>query len=249
MVRYFTKDIGEISRVLGMQVLRNREEGTMLGLFSIDITWRSAILLALQGQSPPTNVETTAKRVSDQGVSGIRRRTTIFRATSDTIRHLLRGQPAAKSVSQTLDPSHGSSEESPEISQNVSRHCNHVQEMQIRAGGIRWCVICCRPRYSKVYIWINLQDGRSAGLFCNRVNLDNKLMILLAGNKTFSGRTKYTALRYQLLKELMEDGRINICHKGTTNMLADVLTKYLRKQAFENILKQIRNFEGMERYE
>ena len=66
---------------------------------------------------------------------------------------------------------------------------------------------------------------------------------MLTGYKKFSGRTKHIAPKYQLLRELAKDGSINVCYKSTTNMIADVGTKYLEKQAFENVLRQIiRNF-------
>lgn len=55
-------------------------------------------------------------------------------------------------------------------------------------------------------------------------------------------RTNYITKRHQMLKELVKDGRINVCYKGATNMMAYVCTKHLKKQAFENGLMQIQTF-------
>ena len=66
----------------------------------------------------------------------------------------------------------------------------------------------------------------------------------MAGNSTYSSRTKHIALHFFFLRELVKNGKITIHHVPTQNMLADVCTKHLAKTAFRNILSQIKDFEG-----
>ena len=58
---------------------------------------------------------------------------------------------------------------------------------------------------------------------------DNTGALHIAGNSTYSSRTKHIALRFFYLKELIKDGKITIHHVATQKQLADVGTKFLNR--------------------
>ncbi len=74
------------------------------------------------------------------------------------------------------------------------------------------------------------------------INCDSTGALHLAGNSTYSSRTKHIALRYFFLRELVKSGKITIHHVATTAMLADCATKHLAKIQHQEILRQIVEF-------
>jgi hypothetical protein len=65
-------------------------------------------------------------------------------------------------------------------------------------------------------------------LQCPLIYQDNNSTIILArGGKASATRTKHINVRYFSMKEYLDNGQIEIAHKGTDEMVADVLTKPL----------------------
>ena len=74
------------------------------------------------------------------------------------------------------------------------------------------------------------------------IKCDSQGALHVMGNRTYSSRTKHIALRFFYVRELIRDGHITIHHVSSTNMLADVCTKWLAAPAFKAILLLIEKF-------
>ena len=74
------------------------------------------------------------------------------------------------------------------------------------------------------------------------INCDSTGALHVAGNSTYSSRTKHIALRFFFLCELVKGGKITIHHLPTQQMLADCVTKHLAKTQYGSILQQIKDF-------
>ena len=58
--------------------------------------------------------------------------------------------------------------------------------------------------------------------------MDNiPFMQTITGNKGLSGKSKHILIRLQMTKEAFQDGKIELKHLRTDNMVADILTKAL----------------------
>lgn len=77
-----------------------------------------------------------------------------------------------------------------------------------------------------------------------RINCDSTGALTVAGNSTYTSRTKHIALRFFYIRDLVKSGKITLHHVPTGKMLADCWTKHLAKVQFNNILHQITNFSG-----
>jgi hypothetical protein len=62
---------------------------------------------------------------------------------------------------------------------------------------------------------------------------DNKSAIHLVQNNVFHSRTKHIDIRYHYIRELYSQGILEIDHRGTTEMPADMLTKPLPRAKLE----------------
>ena len=74
------------------------------------------------------------------------------------------------------------------------------------------------------------------------INCDNTGGLYVAGNSTYSSRTKHIALRFFFFRELVKGGKITIHYVPTQQMLADCATNQLAKTQFGSILQQIKGF-------
>jgi hypothetical protein len=57
----------------------------------------------------------------------------------------------------------------------------------------------------------------------------------LINNPVFHERTKHIDLRFHFIRECVEDGKVAVEHIGTTNQLADILTKSLGRIQFQDL--------------
>ncbi|CAM9859694.1 unnamed protein product, partial [Sphacelaria rigidula] len=71
---------------------------------------------------------------------------------------------------------------------------------------------------------------RSARIFC-----DNKGAPLLAGQGSYSSRSKHLAIRFAGLRDWITDDKIIIDHVSTKGQLSDILTKFLPRPLFTEI--------------
>ena len=68
---------------------------------------------------------------------------------------------------------------------------------------------------------------------------DNTGALHIAGNGTYSSRTKHIALCFFYLKELVTDDEITIHHVETQKQLADVGTEFLTKNTHRHLLNLV----------
>ena len=67
----------------------------------------------------------------------------------------------------------------------------------------------------------------STTLFC-----DNKSAISMAKNPVFHSRTKHIDVKYNFIREAVENGVIEIKYCSTQNQMADIFTKALSIEKF-----------------
>jgi hypothetical protein len=69
--------------------------------------------------------------------------------------------------------------------------------------------------------------------------IDNQSAIQLIRNPMFHERTKHTDTRFHFIRECIEDDKVAIEHIGTTNQLADILTKSVGRIQFQDLRARI----------
>ena len=74
------------------------------------------------------------------------------------------------------------------------------------------------------------------------INCDSTGALHVAGNSTYSSRTKHIALSFFFLRELIKGRKLAIHHVPAQQMLADCAAKHLAKPQFGSILQQIKDF-------
>jgi hypothetical protein len=83
-------------------------------------------------------------------------------------------------------------------------------------------------------IWLtrllNELKGNKVGAF--ELKIDNQSAIALSKNPVFHDRSKHIELRYHFIRECVEHNRVKIQYIGTSEQLADILTKALGRQRF-----------------
>ncbi|KAK9679947.1 Electron transfer DM13 [Popillia japonica] len=72
-------------------------------------------------------------------------------------------------------------------------------------------------------------SGKSFTIYC-----DNQSAIALACSNTYNARTKHIDVKHHFIKELLNDGKINLEYISSDKMIADYLTKAVstNKQIF-----------------
>ncbi|KAK2981146.1 hypothetical protein RJ640_028512 [Escallonia rubra] len=74
------------------------------------------------------------------------------------------------------------------------------------------------------------KQERKTELFC-----DNKLAIAMAQNPVFNSRTRHIALKYHFIREAIEDGEIELEFCRSEEQVADIFTKALPREMFEEL--------------
>lgn len=64
-------------------------------------------------------------------------------------------------------------------------------------------------------------------LFC-----DNKSAIAMSKNPVYHGRTKHINIKHHFIRQMVEDGEIEVKHVGTKDQVADIFNKALPKDKF-----------------
>ena len=64
---------------------------------------------------------------------------------------------------------------------------------------------------------------------------DNQGSIAIARNPVFHVRTKHIDIRHHFIREVLQDGVIDLCYCPTSEMIADLLTKPLSRNRFEHL--------------
>jgi methyl coenzyme M reductase subunit D len=68
---------------------------------------------------------------------------------------------------------------------------------------------------------------------------DNNSALALARNPVFHERTKHIAVKYHYIRQLIEEGTIDLVYINTKDQKSDGLTKLLNKTKFKEFLIQI----------
>ncbi|WZY75710.1 hypothetical protein YC2023_022094 [Brassica napus] len=68
---------------------------------------------------------------------------------------------------------------------------------------------------------------------------DNTSTIKLSKNQVFHGRCKHIGVRFHFLRELVNNEEISLEHYGSQEQIADILTKPLRREVFENLRSKL----------
>ena len=71
---------------------------------------------------------------------------------------------------------------------------------------------------------------------------DNQISIAIARNPVFHSRTKHIDIHHHFIREAIQDGVLDLRFCPTNEMIADVLTKPLSRNRFE----QLRRLMGMD---
>jgi hypothetical protein len=83
-------------------------------------------------------------------------------------------------------------------------------------------------------IWLTrlLNELKGTKVRAFELKIDNQSAIALSKNPVFHDRSKHIELRYHFIRECVEHNRVKIQYIGTSEQLADILTKALGRQRF-----------------
>ncbi|GKD81510.1 hypothetical protein Tco_1348349 [Tanacetum coccineum] len=68
---------------------------------------------------------------------------------------------------------------------------------------------------------------------------DSMSAIAIAKNPVHHSRTKYIALKHHFIKEAIEDGEVQLEFSGTSDQLADIFTKTLPREKFQELRRKL----------
>jgi len=68
---------------------------------------------------------------------------------------------------------------------------------------------------------------------------DNSSTIKLSKNPVMHGMSKHIRVRFHFLRNLVQDGEIELVHCGTKEQVADLMTKALKLETFQTLGKKM----------
>ena len=74
--------------------------------------------------------------------------------------------------------------------------------------------------------------------------IDNTSALHVAGNRTYSPRSKHIALRYFFVQELVEEGKVSIHYVKSEDQLADLGNKHHSNHRHLDLIKLINEFKA-----
>ena len=147
MSRFDTWDMGDISLILGMQVTRNRENGTVT-IFQANYT-RSVLEKYGMGECKPVNKPGAGKDLSLDQTEGnlLNRKATVsgdnrfvnVTSSSDSIRHPLQRQSACAGDVKAIQGTHGGGQARSPIPCRDDRLRHHLQERGFHPNRVFGC--------------------------------------------------------------------------------------------------------------
>lgn len=69
--------------------------------------------------------------------------------------------------------------------------------------------------------------------------IDNKSAIQLCKNPVFHDRTKHIETRFHFIRECVQDGKVAVDYVHTGEQLADILTKALPREKFQELREKL----------
>jgi hypothetical protein len=90
-------------------------------------------------------------------------------------------------------------------------------------------------------IWLSRLIGELLGQKPDKIKLkiDNQSAIALCKNPVFHERSKHIDIRYHLVRNCVEEGKLTVEYVGTEEQLADLLTKPLARFRFQALKEKI----------
>ena len=88
---------------------------------------------------------------------------------------------------------------------------------------------------TKEAIWLRvlLSDLGFPQVLATTIHADNQGCITLSRGTVTHSRTKHIDIRHHFIRERVEKSEVNLLYCSTKDMLADILTKQLPREAFE----------------
>ena len=111
---------------------------------------------------------------------------------------------------------------------NIARSSCEAEYIALNEGGAE--IVWLR----KILKELDLQSDKPTQIW-----IYNQTAIQLSKHKMIKQRTKHIKLKYDWIKEQIEDKEVIVSYKDTKNNLADVFTKILPRQAFEKFISYI----------
>ena len=111
---------------------------------------------------------------------------------------------------------------------NIARSSCEAEYIALNEGGAE--IIWLR----KILRELGLQSSEPTQIW-----IDNQPAIQLSKHKMIKQRTKHIQLKYDWIKEQIENKEVVVTYKETTKNLADVFTKVLPRQIFEKFINCI----------
>lgn len=71
------------------------------------------------------------------------------------------------------------------------------------------------------------------------IHYDNTSTIKLSKNPVFYGRCKHIGIRFHFLRDLVNEGDISLEHCGSSDQVADIFTKPLKRETFEDLRSKL----------
>ena len=72
-----------------------------------------------------------------------------------------------------------------------------------------------------------------------KIMCDNSLVVSISKNPVFHGRTKHIKIKFHFIREVQQSNEVLLVHCSSENHLADIFTKSLPKERFEDLRQRI----------
>ena len=72
-----------------------------------------------------------------------------------------------------------------------------------------------------------------------KIMYDNSSAISISKNQVFHGRTKHIKIKFHFVREVQQSNEVLLVHCSSENQLADIFTKSLPKERFEDLRQRI----------
>ena len=72
-----------------------------------------------------------------------------------------------------------------------------------------------------------------------KIMCDNNSAVSISKNSVFHGQTKHIKIKFHLIREVQQSNEVLLVHCSSENQLADIFTKSLPKERFEDMRQRI----------